>query len=283
MERFTVLQDDFDAMDEAGLDEYSKAMVIYGMVRYGIKGVEPVFAPKGDSTDDMMQCAMARAVFGMIKKRIDNYIRKATNAKGKDRNGTNDAEAEPAEAKGNETAPAETNKNEQDKCGIEKNRNESKKTETHQDKDKDKEQGKGYGEDTDTHTENPQQGRNGRARARPGWFDPERPLGEDDRAWRFSPEARKATAQRMINYATKKMQEQFTVTEAGTLGTELFETLTAAMGAGIPPEECMSLAQGCGRTWQWELAVKEALIERGGAAGHPEWLDQVAEARREIS
>lgn len=267
MDRFTILREDLDAMSAAGMPEHVIERVVLAMVRYGLDGQEPDFAPRSGDAVEITEAAMARVAFAMVKNRIDKYVAKSGNAKGK---GTE-------ESKPNETAPDE----------IETNRNESNEIETHKEKEKEQEyeQGKSVSSpDNVTHTGNPQQGTRRRARARPGWFDPAAPEGEDDGAWRQSEDARKAVAQRILRHVVGqgRLRNGITNTEAGVVGSGVFGALVAAMELGISPSECIRLADGMISTWEWELRLKARIVSQGGTERYPEWADQVAELREEL-
>lgn len=264
MDRFTILREDLDAMAAAGLSDEGMGMILLAMVRYGLDGQDPDFTPKSTDTEDLIQSAMARAAFAMLRGRIDKYVAKSTNAKK------------------NEPAP-EAIEPEQDE--TEENRNESKQIETHQDKDKDNEDEQGKVDpvtpESETHTEFQRQGeRRGRARARPGWFDPMNPEAPDDGAWAYSQAARRATAQRILDHG--HLQVQHTVTEAGEVGREVFDALTEAMQLGISPGECVRLLDGCRKSWEYELRLKARIVSAGGTETYPEWADQVQELREEL-
>ena len=264
MDRFTILREDLDAMSAAGIPEHVIERVVLAMVRYGLDGQEPDFSPRGSDPEELTQAVMARVAFGMVKGRIDKYVAKAGNAKGR---GTESKETE-TEAKGTETDGAE----------IEENRNESKRIETDKDKEKEeeKEQGEAYSETPvpegeDTHVQTAGKGRRGRARA--GWFDPANPEGPDDGAWRYSEEARRATAQRILTHVLRsgRLREQFRVTDEGeVIGQDLFPVICAALKYGMPPREVLQESDDARAAWQWEQYLREWVTDRGGRVDLPE-------------
>ena len=263
MDKFTVLREDLEAMTEAGLSDEEIGLTLLAMVRYGMDGQEPELQ------------GGPRIAFAMLKKRLDKYVRKCeTNAANGQsggrppKSGTKPDEAEEKPAQN----PTETQKN---------------PTETHDyDYDYDYEQDEEAGEgvsvppEAETHTIKRQQERRGRARA--GWFDPADPGGDDDEAWRYSDQARKATAQRILSHVGEKLWRQTKFTEAGIVGSETFAALVSAMQEGIPPGDLVRMADGCLATWVWEAAIKEAVIEAGGTAAYPEWADQLDDLREEM-
>lgn len=259
MDKFTFLREDLDSLAEGGLSDEEIGLTMLAMARYCMDGTAP----------DLSDHPGVRMAFAMLRKRLDKYVRKCeTNA----RNGKGGGRPEKTE-----NNPTETEKNPDE--------TENNPTETHDydydyDYEQDNEELNPVPPDMDTHTLK-QQPDNAPARARPGWFDPAHPQTPDDGAWRYSDKARKATAQRILTYVINsgQLKEQFTVTDAGAIGDDLFEALCAAMKEGLTPRECLQMADDCKKTWQWERDLKEWVVSQGGAADRPEWREQVDELR----
>ena len=259
MDKYTVLREDIEAMTEAGLTDQEIGVTLLAMVRYGMDGTEPEFDEPGP-----------RIAFAMLKKRMDKYIRKCeTNAaNGQSGGRPTRTENNPTETQQN---PTETQ--------PKPNENPTDPQEYDYDKDQDEGEDGASPSDIDTHTTS-QQGDTAGARAKPGWFDPAHPQNGDDGAWKYNEQARKATAQRILAHVINsgRLKEQFTVTESGTLGHDLFDALCAAMNAGLTPRECLQEADDARKTWEWEFFLKEYCVEQLQA--EPEWYDQVEEVHR---
>lgn len=234
-----------------------RALLYEAMVAYGTDGAEPDWP-----ADDLKWF-----VWEALRQRIDAAAKKSeTNrANRRGRNGTN----------GNEPERNGTNDNEPQR--NETNRDPESESESETD---DEAECASVAPEDEAHTEEQRQGTRGRARA--GWFDPENPSKGDDGAWRYSEQARKAVAQRILSHTAPTLWDQRRYTDAGILGTELFAALDAAMREGIPPGDLVKMAKGCIATWVWEAAVKEAVITQGGTANYPEWTDQLNEIREEL-
>lgn len=274
MDKFTVLREDLLSMASAGLTREQIGLTLLAMADYCMDGSEPDFG--GD--------AAARIAFAMLKPRLDKYVRKCeANAQNGQSGGrpAKDPKPETAEpAKTQEEEPTETQQN-----PTKPNETQPKANETYDyeyEKDEEQEAVSVTPEAVETHTDIRQQGKGGRARTREGWFDPEHPDAGDDEAWRYSEDARRAIAQRIITHAADHLWKQNRYTDAGTLGSELFPALCSAMREGIPPGDLVKLSKGCLATWVWEAAVKEAVISQGGTANYPDWVAQLDEIRDEL-
>ena len=119
------------------------------------------------------------------------------------------------------------------------------------------------GEDTHTGTLPPSEN----AGARAGWFDPERPERPCDSAWRTSPQARSAIAQRIIDHLEKEHG-----LDTGIIDTEmpgLHRLICLCMEAGMPPGEITLAGQtdgGEGADQYAEELVLTCQAEYGGMA-----------------
>lgn len=132
----------------------------------------------------------------------------------------------------------------------------------------------------DTHTTDPQESTAG---ARAGWYDPANPKAAADSAWIGSGSARKAVAQRILDYVIRqnRLKPSVIVADSGrVVGREIFDALQAAMEGGIPPERCQSMADGTKTVWEWELRLKAAAVRAGTAP--PEWRDDLEDLRGEV-
>lgn len=267
MDKLTFLREDLEAMRDGGLSDAEIGLAMLAMARYVMDGEET----------DLSGCPGARMAFAMLRPRLDKYVRKceANQANGQ-RGGRPKTGPEPTpETDQTENNPTKPNHNPTE--------TQPKANETY-DYDYEYEQAQGEAvtpERGNTHDRR-QQGT--RARAKPGWFDPADPDGPDDEAWRGSPEARKAVAQRIIDHvlAHGGLWKQNRYTDAGTLGAELFSAVEAALREGIPPGEITRSAQGCMATWVWEAVVKTKVITQGGTLNYPDWAAQLHEVETDL-
>ena len=265
MDKFTIQREDLDSMAEAGLSDEEIGITMLAMARYCMDGEE----------QDLSGNPLARAAFAMLRKRLDRYVKKcetnAANGQTGGRPPKTRPEPETGEPKPNEN-PTETQPKPND--------NPTGTYDYEYEQDEEKAECGSVAPEDETHTEEQQQGTRGRARE--GWFDPENPSKGDDGAWRYSEQARKAVAQRILSHTAPTLWDQRRYTDAGILGTELFAALETAMREGIPPGDLVKMARGCIATWVWEAAVKEAVITQGGTANYPEWVAQLDEIREEL-
>lgn len=112
------------------------------------------------------------------------------------------------------------------------------------------------------------------------WFDPSRPDGADDEAWRYSSRARCAIAQRMIEYAAADgMASTCWVVrnEYGqgiyTNGPDLFAVMASCMEWGMSPGEIMRCRRG--ETAEWSVELKRAARQYMGTFNYPDTWDEM--------
>lgn len=96
-----------------------------------------------------------------------------------------------------------------------------------------------------------------------------------DSAWKYSPRARCAVAQRLLNAGDRLLDRTTVVTDAGDIldGRELFDTLVGAMAAGVSPGRCLALLGRCREGWEWEALLMDE-VRRTGCTP-PEWLERL--------
>lgn len=119
-----------------------------------------------------------------------------------------------------------------------------------------------------------------------GWYDPEHPDRPCDASWLGSDGARKAIAQRILDYVIRRKivsPGAITADSGRVIGREIMDALQAAMAAGKSPGECQRLAQDARALWVWEIRLKEAALEYGTAPpGLAEtWREDVRELTAE--
>lgn len=96
-----------------------------------------------------------------------------------------------------------------------------------------------------------------------------------DNAWKYSPRARCAIAQRLLNAGDKLLERTTVVTDAGDIldGRDLFDVLAGAMAAGVSPGRCLALLSHCRESWEWEALLMDE-VRRTGCTP-PEWLERL--------
>lgn len=258
MEYLQIFPETLEALEE--LDDAQLGRMLRAMTVYATTGQEPAFE-KGTPE---------RMLWKSMKQRVDAAVRKselnAANRKRTNRNESQRNETERNEPQRNETERNEPQRNET-------NRNPESESEPETEAESEPE--------GDGHTQENGQQAQPRARAREGWFDPERPEADCDNAWRTE-RGRAAVAQRILDHAMRKLRPCNTVTETGgVLGEHVYEALVAAMASGAPPGTCTHLMQGLTTTWSYELALKREAIQRLGDVP-PEWRREVDELAEEL-
>lgn len=268
---YTILRKDVESFADSGLSLLSQALVMFAMVQYALYCIEPDFRTL-DPTISESQLALCKCCFAMVRSRVDAYVEKikANQANGK-LGGR--PQKQKALASASKRMPEKTQKNP------------TKPNETHEEcEEKEEAEKKG----AVTHDDPQPGGKHAHAFKRnktKGWFDPANPGGEDDEAWRTSEQARRAVAQRLIDFERRnQLHDQTQRTDAETvIGANLFSVVEEALSLGFAPTQLMEIAQKCKLTWEWELAIKAlVLTEYGGTAIYPDWAVEVAEFRQEL-
>lgn len=113
------------------------------------------------------------------------------------------------------------------------------------------------------------------------WFNPGKPDGPDDGAWKYSERARCAIAQRMIDYAEAQgiiCTDWPTEDKYGRLvyvhGPDLFNVMVKCMEAGMSPGAIMRCDHG--ETSDWSVSLKREARAYMGTMDFPmEWGDSL--------
>lgn len=121
-----------------------------------------------------------------------------------------------------------------------------------------------------------------------GWYNPETPEAAADSAWLSSAPARRAIAQRILDYEIRQKRVDVNCMRADSgriIGREIMEALCAAMMGGVRPGECQRLGDQARVLWAWEIILKEAALSAGTAppAMAHDWREDVDELMEEAA
>lgn len=261
---FPELLEALEEFDDAQVGRLLRAAAVYAF-----SGVEPDFAPGSPE----------RFAWRFIRQRVDAAAMKREKKAA-------------AGAQGGRPKKAEESTEKQTKAD-ESTEKQTEATESLQSQSQEQSQEQEQGtpspvtpEREHTHREQPEGNAGAHARAGEtvpaGWYDPEHPERPCDASWLGSDAARKAIAQRILDYVTrhKVITLQAINAESGrVIGREIMPALQAAMAAGKSPGECQRLARDARDLWVWEIRLKETALAYGTAPpGMAEaWREDVKE------